>query len=339
MKSLKYKGVFIIAEVAQAHDGSLGIAHSYIDAAAQAGADAVKFQTHIASAESTPHEKWRVKFSRQDASRYDYWKRMEFSEKEWKGLKEHAEEKGLVFFSSPFSSEAIELLKRVGVGMWKIASGEINNLPFLEEIASTGLPVIISTGMSNWEEIDRIVDFFKSKDIDITLMQCTSMYPTPPEKIGLNIINEFKEKYDCRAGLSDHSGLPYTSIAAAALGAEVIEVHLTFSKDMFGPDVPASLTVEEMSEMVKGVRLVEKIISNPVDKDEMAEELKDMKLLFNKSIVANCDIKQGTLITKELLSYKKPGSGISPAKVASVLGKKAKREISKDELINFTDIE
>src|SRR3990172_4093535 len=140
----------IIGEVAQAHDGSLGIAHSFIDAIADAGANAVKFQTHIASAESTRAEPWRVAFSRQDASRYDYWKRMEFSEEQWSGLRAHAHERGLLFLSSPFSIEAIQLLRRIGVDAWKVASGEITNPEALAEMTQGGLPIILSTGMSPW---------------------------------------------------------------------------------------------------------------------------------------------------------------------------------------------
>src|ERR671939_371718 len=137
----------IIGEVAQAHDGSLGLAHAFIDAIADAGAHAVKFQTHIAAAESTPGEPWRVKFSRQDASRYDYWKRMEFTEEQWHGLKQHADESGVQFLSSPFSVEAVELLTRVGVAAWKVASGEVSNQPMFQKMAETRWPILLSTGM------------------------------------------------------------------------------------------------------------------------------------------------------------------------------------------------
>src|SRR5437763_1720168 len=144
----------IIGEVGQAHNGSLGMAHAFIDAIANAGADAVKFQTHIASAESTAAEPWRIRFSPQDSTRYEYWKRMEFSEEQWLGLKKHADERGLLFLSSPFSVEAVQLLQRVGVPAWKVASGEISNVPLFEALARTELPVLMSTGMSDLSEID-----------------------------------------------------------------------------------------------------------------------------------------------------------------------------------------
>src|SRR5215216_4979449 len=185
----------VVGEVAQAHDGSLGTAHAFIDAVANAGADAVKFQTHIAAAESTPGEPWRVKFSPQDATRYEYWKRMEFTEGQWHGLKRHADERGLKFLSSPFSLEAVELLTRVGVAAWKVASGEISNVALLDRMAATRLPIYLSTGMSPVEEVDRAVELVRARGLPLTVMQATSAYPCPPEKVGLNMIPYFRERY------------------------------------------------------------------------------------------------------------------------------------------------
>src|SRR5690242_5090247 len=178
-------GCLIIGEVAQSHDGSLGLAHAFIDAIADAGADAVKFQTHIASAESTPAEPWRVRFSRQDATRYDYWKRMEFPEPAWADLKAHAEERGLWFLSSPFSRAAVDLLERVGVAAWKIASGETGSGELLDAVLDTGRPVLLSTGMSDWAEIDSAVARVRARNVPLALLQCTSAYPCPPEKVGV----------------------------------------------------------------------------------------------------------------------------------------------------------
>ena len=194
------KRCFVIGEVAQAHDGSLGMAHAYIDAIANAGADAVKFQTHIANAESSKDEPWRIRFSLQDASRFDYWKRIEFSDDQWIGLKEHTEQKGLVFLSSPFSEQAVDLLNRIGMPAWKIASGEVNNPLLLEKIEQTRKPILLSTGMSPLSEIDRVVARFKSRACPFAVMQCSSSYPTPPEKLGLNLLAEYRERYGCPAG-------------------------------------------------------------------------------------------------------------------------------------------
>src|SRR5215213_9239018 len=176
----------IIGEVAQSHDGSLGMAHAFIDSIADAGADAVKFQTHIAAAESTPSEPWRVKFSPQDATRYDYWRRMEFTEEQWHGLKRHADEAGLLFLSSPFSGEAVDLLAQVGVPAWKVASGEVTNPPLFERMAATGLPILLSSGMSSWADMDDATRRVRERHLPLALLQCTSAYPCPPEKLGLN---------------------------------------------------------------------------------------------------------------------------------------------------------
>lgn len=328
----------IIAEVAQAHDGSLGMAHAFIDAIADAGADAVKFQTHIAEAESTPDEPWRVKFSLQDKTRYDYWKRMEFTEEQWLGLKEHAERRGLLFLSSPFSIEAVELLKRVGVAAWKVASGEVTNPLMLEAMAETGLPILLSTGMSTLQEIDEAVARIREKGLPFVVLQCTSMYPTPPEKVGLNMIPFFRERYGCPVGLSDHSGTIYPALAAVTLGAKVIEVHVTFHRKMFGPDVPASITMEELELLVKGVRFIETMLSHPVDKDSIALELAEMRRLFTKSVVAKMDLPAGTVLKREHLTVKKPGTGIPAARLSELLGRKLLRDVRKDEMIREEDL-
>ena len=181
----------IIGEIAQAHDGSLGTCHAYIDAISNAGGDAVKFQTHIAEAESTPAEPWRIKFSPQDATRFDYWKRMEFSEEQWAELKKHADERGLLFISSPFSMQAFALLSRIGVTAWKVASGEVTNLQMLDQMIASRLPILLSTGMSPIIEIDGLVERIRKNCSSYAVLQCTSMYPTPPEKLGLTRFHIF----------------------------------------------------------------------------------------------------------------------------------------------------
>jgi N,N'-diacetyllegionaminate synthase len=329
----------IIAEVAQAHDGSLGMAHSFIDLAVAAGADTIKFQTHIADEESSLDEPWRVKFSKQDKTRFDYWKRMEFTEDEWIGLKQHCDERGIEFMSSPFSIKAVEMLNKIGVKEWKIASGEVTNTPLFNAIAKTKKPVLLSTGMSSLKEIDETVDIIKKNNLDLTVLQCTSMYPTEPEKLGLNMINFFKQRYNCKSGLSDHSGNIYSGLAAAALGANVIEVHITFSKKMFGPDVPVSLDFEQLKSLVEGVGFIEKALNHPVDKDKIADELKELRSIFNKSIVAGTDIPANSVLSEELLAFKKPGTGLTPNKIESVLGRKVKRDIKTNEQIKLQDLE
>ncbi len=332
------EGCAVIAEVAQSHDGSLDAAHGYMDAIAGAGAHGVKFQTHIAAAESTPHEPWRVKFSAQDESRYDYWKRMEFSEEEWAALRSHAVEKNLLFVSSPFSVEAVDLLSRVGVDAWKIASGEVGTLPMLDKIAAIGKPVLLSTGMSSWAEIDAAVDILRASKGMFAVMQCTSVYPTPPEKTGLNVIPELRRRYDCAVGLSDHSGTIYPALAAAAEGIEILELHVTFDRDGSGPDVPASVAFDELRQVMEGVRFIETARRHPVDKDAQARELEELRAIFNKSIAAATDLAAGTVLTSEHLCLKKPGSGLSAAHLEDVVGRTLKRDVARDALLSEDDL-
>ncbi|MEA2558523.1 MAG: hypothetical protein QOH06_27 [Acidobacteriota bacterium] len=326
-------GCLVIGEVAQAHDGSLGTAHAFIDAIAAAGADAVKFQTHIAAAESTQREPWRVRFSPQDESRYDYWKRMEFTEEQWAGLKTHAEERGLLFLSSPFSVEAAEMLERLGMKAWKVASGEVSNPMLFEFLIGTGKPVLLSTGMSSLEEIDAAVARVRSP---LAVMQCTTAYPCPPEKLGLNMIPFFRERYGCAVGLSDHSGTIYPGLAAVTLGAEVLEVHVTLSREAFGPDVPASLTTAELRQLVEGVRFLERAL--PVDKDAMAVEMEPLRQMFTKSVVARFDLPEGMVLAPEHLAVKKPGGGIPAARMAELIGGRLRRAVKADEALRFEDI-
>lgn len=329
----------IIAEVAQAHDGSLGMAHAYIDTAAAAGADAIKFQTHIASAESTPSEPWRTKFSRQDRTRLDYWRRMEFSPEQWQGLKDHAVESGLLFLSSPFSMEAVELLRSIGVAGWKVASGEITNFPMLERMGEDGRPIILSTGMSEFAEIDAAVDLLKAYSAPLAVLQCTTQYPSPPEAVGLNVLAEFRERYGTATGLSDHSGTLYPALAAATLGVEIIEVHVTMSREMFGPDVPASVTSKELKQLTEGVRFIEKIRANPIDKAVPVQSMAPLREIFLKSVVAISDLPAGTLLTAENITTKKPGTGIPATRFKEMIGRRLARGIEKDIPLLDEDLE
>ncbi|HHH28007.1 MAG TPA: N-acetylneuraminate synthase [Polyangiaceae bacterium] len=323
----------IITEVAQAHDGSLGTAHAFIDAAAEAGADAIKFQTHIAAAESTRREPWRVKFSFQDDTRYDYWQRMEFSPEQWRGLRDHAIERDLVFLSSAFSPEAVDLLAELGMPAWKVASGEIVNLPLLDRMARTGKPVILSSGMSSFAELDLAIERLRSHGVPVGVMQCTTSYPTPPEKVGLNVLAQLRERYGCPVGLSDHSATPYAGIAAVALGASMVETHLTFAHEAFGPDATSSLTPAQLAELVKGIRFVETALAHPVDKDAFAAELEPLRKTFGKSVVAKRELPKGHELTEEDLALKKPGDGLPPSRFESLVGRVLTRPVAADDLI------
>jgi len=328
----------IVGEVGLAHDGSLGLAHAFIDAIAAAGADAVKFQTHIAAAESTAAEPFRVAFSRQDATRFDYWRRTEFTEAQWHELATHCRERGLHFVSSPFSLEAIEWLERVGQPFWKVPSGDTGNSVFLDRMLQTGIPIVLSTGMSALAETDAAVARVRARGIPVGVLQCTTAYPCPPEQVGLNMIPFFRERYDCPVGLSDHSARIYAGLAAAAIGADMIEVHVTLSREMFGPDVPASLTTAELRQLVDGVRFIETMRAHPVDKDAAAAATAPLRSMFSRSIVARTALPAGTVLSADHLVLKKPGDGLPPSRWADVIGRVLRRSVSLDDIISDEDL-
>lgn len=329
----------IIAEIAQAHDGSLGILHSYIDALAETGVDGIKFQTHIAEAESSKFEPFRINFSFEDKTRFDYWKRMEFTLEQWKSIKAHCDHKDLEFMSSPFSNLAVDWLEELGVKQYKIGSGEVSNLLLLERIAQTKKPIILSSGLSDWVELERAVDFLKQKEIEVSVLQCTTVYPCPPDKWGLNLIQELKDKFNLTTGFSDHSGTPTACIAAASMGAEILEFHVVFDKRMFGPDASSSLTIDEVKYLVKAVRQIEIAKNNPLKK-ELSDQHKELKVMFGKSLAINKELKRGHVIRIEDLEGKKPGDkGIPAAEFDKVLNRKIKRDIDKWGFLTNDDLE
>lgn len=325
----------IIAEIGSAHDGSLGNARCLIDAAAECGADAVKFQTHIAEAETLPDAPMPPYF--QDEPRFEYFKRTSFTREQWKGLKKHAEEHGLIFLSSPFSIEAVRLLEDIGVSQYKIPSGEVTNLPMVEVIARTGKPVLLSSGMSSWAELDEAVATITRQHSHLTVLQCTSEYPCAYEKVGLNVMLAMRERYKLPVGLSDHTLTNYASFAALALGASVIEKHFTLSRRMYGSDAGHSLEPPEMSDLVRGIRAIEKMLASPVDKADVAH-LTGMKQTFEKSVVSLVDIPEGTAITEAMIGTKKPGTGIPARDYRRVIGKKSRRRIPANTLLHEDDI-
>lgn len=331
--------VLLIAEVAQAHDGSLGTAHAYIDAVARTGVDAIKFQTHIAEAESSADEPWRVKFSPQDQTRYDYWKRMEFTPEQWEGLAAHCKQRGLLFLSSAFSIAACELLEKLGVPAWKVGAGETNNLPMIDWMASTGKPVILSSGMSPWSELTEAVDCVRRRGAEAAVLQCTTKYPCPPEDLGLNVLAEIRQRYQCPTGLSDHSGTIYAGLAAATLGAQIIETHVTFSRECFGPDVSSSLTTRDLTRLAEGVRFLETALTHPMDKDAMAAQMAPWRAIFGKSLVAVRDLPAGAVIQGEDMTSKKPGTGIAAARMREFTGRKLARAVAANQRFMEEDFE
>lgn len=334
MKSKPY----LIAEIAQAHDGSLGILHSYIDAVVTTGVQAIKFQMHIAEAESSIHEPFRVQFSKEDTTRFDYWKRMEFTLEQWKDIKKHCDEVGLDFICSPFSNIAVDWLEEIGVHTYKIGSGEVNNLLLLEKITRTRKPIIISSGMSSFAELDETVAFLKSKNAEFSILQCTSAYPTMPEQYGLNVINELKERYKVPIGFSDHSSKIATGIAAVANGAEILEFHVVFHRDIFGPDAIASLTIEETKQLVEAVNDIYLAKQNPINKNDN-KAFTELKSIFEKSLAINKDLPIGhTIIFEDLESKKPKGFGIPAQNFTAVIGRKLNNNKSKWDFLNEEDL-
>ena len=337
MNTEMFERVFIIAEIGMNHDGSIGQAKAFVDAAAECGVDAVKFQTHIFEAESLPDAPAPKYFTSE--SREAFFKRTAFTEQQWKDLKDHVESKGVKFISSPFSIEAIEMLERIDVDIYKVPSGEVTNLPYLEAMAQTGKPVILSTGMSSWDEIERAVATITRYNNQLAILQCTSSYPCGYDEVGLNIINEMKEKYKLPVGLSDHTLSIFASLAAVTSGAKIIERHFTLSKKLYGPDAKFSLIPEEMKQLVEGVRGVEVMLNNRVDKDEKAGTLTEMKMIFEKSLVSSGSLSVGTIIEKEHLACKKPADGISADQYMQVMGKKLKIDVNKDHKFTWGDFD
>lgn len=330
--------ICLIAEIGQAHDGSLGMAHAYIDAAADVGVDAVKFQTHIAEAESSVFEPFRVAFSYADATRYDYWKRMEFTPEQWAGLKSHCEKKGLEFISSPFSNAAVDLLETLGVQRYKIGSGEVSNFLMLEKIARTGKPILLSSGMSSLLELDETLGFLKPFGNQVSILQCTTAYPSLPGEWGLNVLGELRERYGLPVGFSDHSGEVFACLAAATLGASILEFHVVFDKKMFGPDAAASLTPAQAKLLTQGVRQIETALARPVDKlDNTA--FQPLKNMFEKSLAVNKDLPAGHPISVEDLEAKKPkGHGIPASEFRNTLGKKLSRPLGRYDFLREEDL-
>ncbi|MCF2496207.1 N-acetylneuraminate synthase family protein [Dyadobacter chenhuakuii] len=329
--------IYMMAEIGQAHEGSLGLAHSYIDALASSGVNAIKFQVHIAEAESSIHEPFRKNFSYNDLSRMDYWKRMEFSEEEWAGLKAHCEQKNLDFVASPFSISAVGLLERIGVSRIKIGSGEMSNLLLLSFAAKLATEMTLSSGMSSLAELDSAIAAVRGK-CKLSLLQCTSSYPTGPHQWGLNVIPLLKDRFQIPVGFSDHSGDIYACLAAAATGAEILEFHVTFDQRMFGPDSTSSINIDQVKQLVKGVRQIETAMKFPVDKADSSEYAM-LKTTFGKSLAVNNDLDRGHILTLYDLEAKKPaGYGVSAAHFETVVGRQLQRDLPKWSFLNFSDL-
>lgn len=331
--------MFLIAEIGQAHEGSLGLALSYIKAIAETGVDAVKFQVHIAEAESSVFEPFRIKFSQQDSTRFDYWRRMEFSLDQWRILKSHCDENGVEFLASPFSNAAVDLLEEVGVKRYKVGSGEVSNFLLLEKIAQTGKPVILSSGLSSYKDLDRVVEFLRRRNVDFSILQCTSAYPTTPSNYGLNVMKELKERYCIKVGYSDHSARTEVCVAATALGAEILEFHTIFDRRSFGPDASSSLEIDEIKQMVQAVKNIKEALNHPVNKKDNSS-VHNLKEIFEKSLGVNKNLPAGHVLTFDDLEAKKPKNrGIDAGSFENILGRKLNTNLQKWDFLKEEHLE
>jgi N-acetylneuraminate synthase len=325
----------IIAEIGSTHDGSFGNAKCLVDAASECGVDAVKFQTHISEAETLRDAPMPPYF--RGEPRFEYFKRTAFSKTQWKELKDYAEDKGLLFLSSPFSVEAVDLLEEIGIVQYKIPSGEVTNLPYLDYIARTGKPVLLSSGMSSWAELDEAVGTILRHHNNLTVLQCTTEYPCAYENVGLNVMLEMRTRYGRPVGFSDHTLANHAIFAAVTLGASVVEKHFTLSRRMYGSDARHSAEPEQMKDLVSGVRAIETMLETKASKEQV-EKFRLFKDIFEKSVVSLTKIPEGTIIEKGMIGIKKPGTGIPAKRFFEVVGRKARRTIPADSLLKEEDL-
>lgn len=330
------KNVFIIAEAGVNHNGNYILAKKLIDVASEAGADAIKFQIFNSEklvTKNTPKADYQQNHSDKKETQLEMLKKLELKKEDYKNLKDYCLEKNIKFMVTPFDEESLEFLKHLNIDTLKIPSGEITNLPFLEKISENFNNIILSTGMSTIDEIKDAVDVLKkgTSKKEITILHCNTEYPTPMHDANLNVIKTLKESFDLNIGYSDHTLGIEAPIAAVALGANVVEKHFTLDKDFEGPDHKASLNPTELFDMIKAIRNIEKALGDGVKKVTDSEK-KNLKIA-RKSIVANLNIKEGEIFSKDNITTKRPGNGISPMKYYEILGKKATKNYFKDDII------
>jgi N-acetylneuraminate synthase/N,N'-diacetyllegionaminate synthase len=335
------KPCFIVAEAGVNHNGDIHLAKELIDAAKNAGADAVKFQAFKAEKIATIYAEkadYQTRNAGKDKSQLAMLKKLELDEKDIGELYNYAQKNNIIFLSSAFDRESIDLLNDLGVSAFKIASGEITNLPLLKYVAKKKKPIILSTGMSTLDEIEQAVKVIRENGTkDIVLLHCVTSYPARKEDVNLRAIETLRREFKLPVGFSDHTLGVTIPIAAAALGAVLIEKHFTLDKSLPGPDHKASLEPNELTEMVTAIRDVEKALGNGVRR--LTEEEREIRKKVRRSIVAKEEILKGTSITESMLDFKRPGTGIEPKHLDRVIGRRTKKDIMRDELIAFKNLE
>jgi N-acetylneuraminate synthase len=337
---------FIIAEAGVNHNGSIDTAKKLVDIAVSAGADAVKFQTFCADklvTATAAKAKYQIEKTMAKESQYEMLRKLELSPNAHKELFRYCEAKGIIFMSTPFDEDSADMLNDLGMNIFKIPSGEITNKPLIKHIAAKGKPIILSTGMSNLGEVEKAI-LWISQEWDklgdkpqLTLLHCLSSYPAPIEHVNLLAMKTMKKAFDLPVGYSDHTMGIEIPIAAVAVGAKVIEKHITLDRSMEGPDHKASLEPEELKLMVKSIRNIEKALGDGKKRPTKSEE--EMKQVIRKSIVTTRDIKAGEAIALIDIAIKRPGNGIPPEFQELIVNMRVRRDISADSPIRWEDIQ
>lgn len=329
--------IFIIAEAGVNHNGDIEIAKKLVDAAVAAGADAVKFQTFKTENLVCKHAvkaEYQMETTDKDESQFAMLKRLELTPDMHEKLMDYCGQKKIMFLSTPFDLESLHYLVDCGIALLKIPSGEITNYPLLREAAGSGKKIILSSGMSTLDEVRNAMEVLRENGCrDLTVLHCNTEYPTPYKDVNLKAMCSMKEALKIPVGYSDHTPGIEAAVAAAALGAEVIEKHFTLDKNMEGPDHKASLEPDELAEMVRAIRNIELALGD--GKKEPSDSEKKNIVIARKSIVARCDIRAGEIFTEENLTAKRPGGGISPMEWNQVLNREAKRDFAADEMIEL----
>ena len=333
--------VFVVAEAGVNHNGDPEQARRLIDAAKEAGADAVKFQTFRSDAlvsRHAPKAAYQRATTGDDGTQAEMLARLELSLEQHVDLRDRCVKQGLVFFSAPFDEASVEALAELGVSLYKVPSGEITNLPLLARIASKGKPVILSTGMSTLDEVAAAVASIRGAgDPPLALLHCVSAYPAPIEEMNLRAMSTLRDRFGCPVGLSDHTLGIAVALGAVARGAAIVEKHLTLDKALPGPDHRASLEPGEFAELVRGIRAIEASLGDG-DKRPMPCEA-DVRRVARKSLVAARALRAGEILTSDAVAIKRPGTGIPPSALASVLGRRVRRDVLADEVLDWVMLE
>lgn len=334
--------IFIIAEAGVNHNGSLEIARKLIDVSVQAGADAIKFQTFRADrlvTATASRAEYQIVNTGTDESQLEMLEKLELSPEMHRELFSYCQKKNIIFMSTPFDEESVDLLDNLGMEIFKISSGEITNKPLIQHIASKKKPVFLSTGMSYLGEVEKAIGWIDGiwnkldKRPQLTILHCVSNYPAKTEDVNLNAIRTMEKVFGLPVGYSDHTMGIEVAIAAVAIGARVIEKHFTLDREMEGPDHKASLMPDELGAMVKAIRNIEKAMGDGIKRPASCEY--DMRNIMRKCLVAKRNIRKNDIFTAENITVKRPGAGISPAEWDKIIGRKAIRDFKEDELIEI----